>query len=87
MRVFVRFVAFASKVPKTKTPIDMEDSSSVEDVLKRIWETWTDELKEYQDINSFMDHVLAASDHQMLEEGDRLHDNQEIVIVGQIIGG
>ena len=87
MTVLVRFVAFASKVPKTQTVIDIEEGSSLAELLKQVWEKWKDDLKEYGSSGFFLDHVLAASNHVMLQPDDTLRDKQEVVIVGQIIGG
>ncbi len=87
MTVFVKFVAFASEVPKTRTAIDVAEGSSLAELLNQLWETWKDDLKEYGSNSIFLDHVLAASNHVMLQPDDKLRDNQEVVVVGQIIGG
>ena len=87
MQIMIKFVAFSSCVPKAFTSIEVEDGCDVRGFLEKVWGIWKEELKGYDNSETFINTVMPASAHEMLMADDKLKENQEITIIGQIIGG
>lgn len=88
MTVFLRYLAFSSRLPRSFSAISVPDGSKAEDLLRAIQTHWAEaEIGTAEERENLADYALFASNGRVLHPDEPLEEGQNISVIGPIIGG
>ena len=89
MKVWVQFLAFPQKVHTGYADVELPKGADVMALRKAVGEKWGKQLGAYwnEDTHEFAVHVLVASEGRMLQDEEKLFEDQRLSVIGKIIGG
>lgn len=89
MKVLVQFLAFSQQLHTGYAAVELPKGADVSALLQAVGEKWGKQLKDYwnEDTHEFAVHVLVASEGRMLQDDEKLFEDQRLSIIGRIIGG
>ena len=88
MTVYLRYLAFSNRHPRSFMPFSLTDGSTAGDLLRAILRNWVETgtgTEEEQD--SLTNHALLASNGRVLSPEESLEEGQNISVIGPILGG
>ena len=88
MTVFLRFLAFSDRLPRSFAPFVLPDGSRAEDLLREVRRQWTQAgVGTFEERDSLEEQALLASEGKVLQPEEPLVEGQQISVIGSILGG
>jgi hypothetical protein len=88
MTVFLRYLAFSNRLPRSFAPFVLPDGSKAEDLLRAIQTNWAETgIGSQEERENLATHALFASNGRVLHPDEPLEEGQNISVIGPIIGG
>ena len=87
--MWVRFLAFPQQLHTGHAAVELPKGADVSDLLRAVGEKWGKQLKPYwnEETREVAVSVVVASEGRMLQDDDKLFEDQRLNVIGQIIGG
>ena len=88
MTVFLRYLAFSSRLPRSFSAISVPDGSKAADLLREVRRQWTETgVGTAEERDSLEEQALLASEGRVLQPEEALTEGQRISVIGSILGG
>ncbi len=88
MTVFLRFLAFSDRLPRSFSPFTLPDGSKAADLLREVRRHWTETgVGTVEERDNLEEQALLASGGRVLQPEEALTEGQQISVIGSILGG
>lgn len=88
MTVFLRYLAFSDRLPRSFAPFSLPDGSKAGDLLREVRRHWTETgIGTAEERDSLEKQALLASQGRVLQPEEPLAEGQQISVIGSILGG
>jgi hypothetical protein len=88
MTVYLRFLAFSNRLPRSFAPFTLPDGSKAEDLIREVQRQWAEAgVGTQQERDDLEEQALLASEGRVLQPEEPLAQGQQISVIGSILGG
>lgn len=88
MTIYLRFLAFSDRLPRSFAPFFLPDGSKAGDLLREVRRQWTETgVGTAEERDSLEEQALLASQGRVLQPEEPLAEGQQISVIGSILGG